>query len=253
MRNKKAQVALMVIVAMVIVAMIIILFFILGKRPTIILPGGETNVQSAVEKCARDAANEAVEKMIPQGGFVEPENYKVYKNTKVSYLCQNIGYYKPCINQHPMFINEEIKEIKNYVEPIVRQCFDSFKTEMEKRNYEVSMDEMQLNVSLATERIYIDIDRKIKLTKNEQTQTFDKYEIEIINPIYDLSKVAIEIASQEAKFCYFEYVGYMILYPKIGIEKFAFSDSTKIYTIQDKKSKKEMNIAIRSCAIPPGI
>ena len=63
----------------------------------------------------------------------------------------------------------------------------------------------------------------------------------------------MEISNQEAKYCYFEYVGYMLLYPKMDIEKFAMSDSTKIYTLKDKKSDKEMNIAIRSCAIPPGI
>jgi len=97
------------------------------------------------------------------------------------------------------------------------------------------------------------IGRKITLAKNEQSQTFNEYNIEVMNPLYDLSKVAIEIASQEAKYCYFEYVGYMILYPRFSIEKFAFSDSTKIYTIKDKYTNKEMNIAIRGCAIPPGI
>jgi hypothetical protein len=45
----------------------------------------------------------------------------------------------------------------------------------------------------------------------------------------------------------------MILYPRFDIRKVAMSDSTKIYTIEDKYSEKEMNIAIRSCVIPPGI
>ena len=250
--NKKAQVAIFVLEALVIAAMIIVLFLI-GKKPGILPISGDVSIQKSIEKCAKDSTNEAVEKMLPQGGFVEPENYKVRKNIKVIYLCQNIGYYKPCINQHPMFINEEIREIENYVKPRVEQCFLDMKNEYEKRSYSVDMDSMQLNVSLGSDRIYIFIGRKITLAKNEQSQTFNEYNIEVMNPLYDLSKVAIEIASQEAKYCYFEYVGYMILYPRFSIEKFAFSDSTKIYTIKDKYTNKEMNIAIRGCAIPPGI
>ena len=251
LHNKKGQVAIFVIVAIIIVA-IFVLYLALSNKP--ILSGqNEVNFQSAIDKCVKDAVEEATDKMIPQGGFIEPENYKIYKNTKVSYLCENIGYYKPCINQHPLLINEEVKEIENYIAPRVEQCFSNTKTELEKRNYNVLMSGMNLSVSLASGKIIIDIDRKVTLSKNEQTQTFDKFNVELTNPIYDLSKVAIEIANQESKFCYFEYVGYMILYPKVSIEKFAFSDSTKIYTIRDKQSKKEMNIATRSCAIPGGI
>jgi hypothetical protein len=34
---------------------------------------------------------------------------------------------------------------------------------------------------------------------------------------------------------------------------FTLSDSTKIYTIKDKETGKEFNIATRGCAIPAGI
>ena len=85
------------------------------------------------------------------------------------------------------------------------------------------------------------------------TQIIDGFDVQIISPLYDLVNVAVEIANQEAKYCYFEYVGYQVLYPNFDIRKFAFSEGTKIYTIKDKYSDKEMNIAIRSCAIPPGI
>jgi len=251
MKNKKGQIAIWVIMAIVIVV-IISMLFLFNKKP-IAIKTDEINVQNQIDKCARDAANEAVDKMLPQGGFIEPTNYKTYNNIKVSYLCQNNGYFKPCISQHPMLLNEEIKEIKDYVEPRVEQCFLSTKQELEKRKYSVEMKPMQLNVSLGTNRIYVYINREISVSKNEQAQKFETYNVELTNPLYDLSKVAIEIASQEAKYCYFEYVGYMILYPRFSIQKFAISDSTKIYTIEDKQSKKEMNIAIRSCAITPGI
>ena len=249
--DKKGQIAIFVIIAIVIVA-ILVIFFMINRKP--ILPNQEEfNLQSSIEKCTRDSSEEALDIMIPQGGFIEPENYKTYKNIKTTYLCQNTGYFKPCISQHPMLINEEINEVENYITPLIEQCFLTVKTELEKRNYAVTLEPMKLNVSFGTNKVLVSINRKISLTKNEQTSRFDEFNIAITNPIYDLSKVAIEIASQEAKFCYFEYVGYMILYPKFSIEKFAFSDATKIYSIRDKNSNKEMNIATRSCAIPPGI
>ena len=91
------------------------------------------------------------------------------------------------------------------------------------------------------------------MEKNGQTMKYNEFNADIKSPLYNLAKIAIEIASQQAKFCYFEYVGYMILYPRYSIDVFAMSDSTKIYSIEDRESGKKLNIAIRSCAIPPGI
>lgn len=251
MRNKKrAQMAIFVIIALFIVLALVLLLTL--KKNPIIVTSNDVNMKSSVEKCARDAINEAAEKMLSQGGFITPLNYKKYNNINIEYLCENIGYYSQCVNQHPMLINEEINEIKNYIEPIVEQCFESSKNELEKRLYNVSMQSSNLTIEFAPGKIILRIDKKINIQKAEQSQIFDGFRVETINPLYDLSNVAVEIANQEAKYCYFEYVGYMILYPQFSIEKIALSDSTKIYTIEDVQSKKKMNIAIRSCVMAPG-
>lgn len=251
MKNNRGQVGIWVIIGLVIFSIVLVIF-VLNKNP-ILHSTNENSVDNSVEKCIRDAANEAVDKMLPQGGFIEPSNYQVYNNIKVSYLCQNIGYYSSCINQHPALLNEEKKEIKNYISPITENCFENMKKEMEKKNYVVDMKQTELNVSLSSNKISIDVKKDITLKKNENVQKFSDYHIEIVNPLYDLSNVAMTIANEQARYCYFEYVGYMILYPRFDIKVFSMSDSTRIYTIADKKSKKEMNIATRSCAIPGGI
>src|SRR3989338_6177822 len=250
-QNKKAQVAIWFIIAIVIVALIAAIY-IFSKKP--ITPGIEfENPQDRIESCAIDAVNEAAELIIKHGGFVEPKNFKIYKNNKIEYLCENTGNFKPCINQHPMLLEEIKKEILNYVFPRIDQCFTIAIEELEKRQYSASMEPMKINVTLASDRIFLFIDRDLTLTKQENTERFKNFNIEINNHLYDLTKLAVEIGNQEAKFCYFEYVGYMILYPRFSIEKVALSDSTKIYTLKDKHSNKEMNIAVRGCAIPPGI
>lgn len=250
-KNKGAQVTIFFIIAIVIVAFIAIIF-VFSKR--VIVPSVEiANPQERIESCAKDAVIESTDLIIKQGGFVESKNFKIFNNNKIEYLCENTGNYKPCINQHPLLLEEIKKEILDYSYSRIDQCFSTIKEEYEKRQYHVVMEPMNISVSLATNRIYLFIARDLTLSKQEKTERFKDFRIEINNPLYDLTKVATEIGNQEAKFCYFEYVGYMILYPRFSIKKVALSDSTKVYSIKDKHSNKEMNIAVRGCAIPPGI
>ena len=206
-----------------------------------------------IEKCARDYVNDVVDKMLPTGGFVNPVNYKTYNGENITYLCEHIGYYKPCINQHPMYLDEMKGEIHGYIFNRIDNCFDELKKVLEKNGNVVTIGEQNISVELAPDRIFVKINRKLTMEKNGQTMKYNEFNADIKSPLYNLAKIAIEIASQQAKFCYFEYVGYMILYPRYSIDVFAMSDSTKIYSIEDRESGKKLNIAIRSCAIPPGI
>ena len=251
MRSKKGQVGLWVIVALVIVGAII-LFFTLRQLPTL-TSKAEFDPQQFIDKCARDSVNEAVDKMLPQGGFLNPGNFKVYNSIKIAYLCENEGYFRPCINQHPMFINEMKNEILGYIRPRMENCFESMKTTITSRRGSIELGAMSLNISAAPGKIYVDVIRKTTITEGGSTRIFDNFKVEVANPLYDLGNVAIEIANNEAKYCYFEYVGYMILYPNWDIRKFTMSDSAKIYTIKDKSSGKTINIAMRGCAMPAGI
>lgn len=251
--NRKGQLMIWVIVAIVIV-IVIILFFFLRKTIT---PGFKENIiedpRSFIHNCVKTNVEEVVDIMLPQGGFVNPKHIKLYKDINISYLCYNAGNYRPCINEHPLFLNEMKNEIKAYIEPRIEQCFQNYKSEMGKRNTRIDLGPMKLDIDFAPNKIYVNIDREVDINKNDESFNLNEFKIEIINPIYNLGRVAMEIASQEAEYCYFEHVGYMILYPKFRISVFSMSDSTKIYTVLDKKSRKEINIAIRSCAIPPGL
>ena len=67
--------------------------------------------------------------------------------------------------------------------------------------------------------------------------------------LYELVRIAVDIVRNEARFCYFEYLGYMNLYPRYNIHLKVFSDSTEVYSIKDEYTQEEMNIAIRGCAL----
>jgi len=60
---------------------------------------------------------------------------------------------------------------------------------------------------------------------------FKGFKLGIRTELYELSRLAQEIVSQEAKFCFFDNLGYMLLYPEIKIDKFSVEDGTVIYTL----------------------
>ncbi len=249
--GKIGQVVLWAIVAVAMLSILILLFAVQKKH--IPSPADEFDPQAYIQKCAKDAGREAADIMLPQGGFISPKNFKMYQNIEVEYLCQNIGYFKSCINQHPLLIEEMKMEILNYTRPVIINCLNTLKIELDNRKYNSTMHNPKINISLAPKKIFIIIETGMTLEKNSIVRKFNYIEAQIDYPIYDLAIVANDIASQEANYCYFEYIGYSLLYPEFDIRKFTLSDSTRIYTIKHKSSNKVMNVAIRGCAIPPGI
>jgi len=251
MINRKGQVTLWVVIAIAIVATILLLFFI--QRGPVLDSAKEENPESFIQKCVRKHVGDAIDIMLPHGGFIEPENTVLHNNIEVVYLCENIGNYLPCVNQHPMYINEIKEEIRSYVDPRVDECFSDLKREFETRQTEIELGEQNILVALGPDRVNLEVQRKTTISRGGETRVIDNFKVETINPLYDLAIVASEIASQEAKYCYFEYVGYMVLHPRFDIRVSLEEDSIRIYTIGDKKTGKELNIATRSCGLPPGI
>ena len=118
--NKRAQVTLWIILALVLIGVVLLFFFVINK-PNGPVTVEESEPKSYIERCARDAVIEAVDIMLPQGGFIEPENYKVFNDIKIEYLCKNIGEFKTCINQHPVYL-EDLKNEINIYTPDVGLC-----------------------------------------------------------------------------------------------------------------------------------
>ena len=256
-KDKEAQITIWVILGVIIVASILLIFLIRTK-PELIRPnqGEETfDTQSYIEQCTRQSVIEVVDIMIPQSGLLTQRNTIVFNNTNVEYLCDYIGYYDPCINQHPALMQEMKRDITSYITPKLDECFDTMKVEFERKQGSVDFDNSPplVTVDFGRDKIFIMVEKETTVTKLGESNTFDSFDFEISSPLYNLAGIAMEIADQEAKYCYFESVGYSIIYPRYNIGLFRMSDSTKIYTIKDIKSGKSMYIAVRGCAIPHGL
>jgi hypothetical protein len=256
--NSKSGQAMIWIILGVVLAASILLFFVITREPTIIRPPSSDvsfDAESFLDECTSKYVNEAVNIMLPQGGFLKPRNPVYFNNTKIEYFCENVGLYDGCVNQHPMLIYDLETEIKNYLKENGRmiKCLDEMKREFSDRGADISAPlSPTVGVELDYDKVIVHLEDEMKITKLGETRTIKEFRIEVKSPLYDLALIANEIASQEAKYCHFEYVGYNVLYPKYKVSKYAMSQPIRIYTILDKKSGKEMNIAIRSCAIPAG-
>jgi len=261
-KMRKGQVAIWVILGVVLFASVL-LFVLLGQRvgePDV--PGrvGKDTVfdmQSFLDECTEQYVLEAVGMMLPRGGFVEPKNFVLFNNTEISstvptpieYSCKNRGFYDPCVPQHLTLINDMEREVEDYILPRLVDCFDDMKREFGNRNGVLSSEPgLGLRVDFVLDEIRVNIKKEVTITKNEETRKFSEFDVRVQSPVYNLADIA-----REAEYCYFEYVGYSILYPRYEIRKKVMSDPVKIYTIEDLKSGEKMNIAIRGCAIPAGI
>lgn len=251
--SRKSQVTIFIIIALIIIVAIA-LIFVLWKKPTVSI-SPETNPSAYIEKCTKDATKEAIDNLSEQGGDIKPEGSVMYKDKSIAYLCYNANFYKPCVNQRPLLIEHIEKEITNYIEPKMRECFSDLRQELEKRNYNVEMGNMNtedIKTELQSKRVIVTIERKLQITKNEETKKFDLFKIQLSNPIYELAKIAMEVANQESRYCNFDILGFMIIYPEYDAKKFR-TDSDTIYILKEVATGKEFTFAIRSCAMPAGL
>jgi len=251
--SRRGQVTIFIILGIVIVAAIIAVFMLrsggLSTEPS------ELNPRQFIQKCAKDAAEEAIEIMLPQGGDLNPSLFKLYDGNEVAYLCYTPNYYVGCVNQRALYFEHLEREIEAYVRPRVDACFESVREENERDGSVVDIGAQTLGVSLAPGKVEISIDREMTVDAGDNVQSFSDFDTGVISPLYSLAEVANEIVNQEVEFCNFEYLGFMLLHPEFDIEKKAIGDaeaSSKVYIIGDRRSGDKLYIMIRSCAFKSG-
>lgn len=251
-KMKKGQISIFIIVGVMLIGAVVLFFLVFSSGDISIGKERDFNAESFVSTCIRESVRKNVDIMLPQGGFSNPQDYKLYQDIKVPYLCKNVNYYEPCINQYPRYITSLKEELEDNMNTDMQECFISLDAELASRGYSYNGGDFDIDAILKQGFVEVVVYRDMEISKDGSSQTIKSFSASVSSPLYDLGYVANEIARQEAKYCYFEYVGFSLLYNDFDIMKTAVSDSTKIYSIKDKLSEKVMNIAVRGCAIPAG-
>ena len=244
--NKKAQLTIFIILALVIVAILLVLFY---PRIKILVSGPAPT--DYIKECGEKATKEVLEKISLQGGSLEPENYILYEGNKVDYACYTNEYYKRCVMQKPFLKQDIEKEIIAYIEPKVKDCFDSLKAQLEKRGSFVKIQDMSIDVSIIPNSIIVTINAPMTITKGSIAR-LEKFKININSQMYDLVIISSAIANYEARYGSSDSLTYMLYYPDVKVEKKELSDGETIYILSYKPTNEKFVFASRSIAWPAG-
>jgi hypothetical protein len=167
-------------------------------------------------------------------------------------VCYNPDFYKRCVNQRPLFVEHIEAEITNYITPQVTSCFDKVENNLRTRYDNVEAGEMTLTTRLYPKQVVVEINKKISASRGDQIRTFERFRMNMVHPIYDLAKLTMEISNQEARYCNFDDLGYMILYPQYDIASTITGDSDTIYVVKERSTNQQFKFATKSCLLPAG-
>jgi len=248
----KSQVTIFVILALIIIV-IIALAYVIIKKPGQIIQA-EENPQAYIESCVEKALENNEAKQIDNNLYSNmSDNYILYMNQKVKYLCKASMFYVPCVNQEPMLIEFVRKNIQRDIKPEIESCFNELKKTLAKRGYDVQEGALSYEIQFEKEAIKANINKKIVLKKNEDIRIFDNFNAKIKSPLFVLVDTARNIVNYESTLCEFNNMNWEKNFPDISIKRFVTGDQTKVYTLMDKTSEKKINIAVKTCVLPAGI
>lgn len=247
--NKKAQIAIFVILAIALI-IIIVLLFVFRQNLTFIT-SGETPIDQ-VKKCVREATEQGLTLITTQGGAIEPQNFILYQGNKVDYLCYTEEDYQQCIMQKPLLKQTIEQELEAFTQPKINNCLNSLKSSLQDKGYQVSLDQPTTSIEIFPNNIQISLNSlNLQITK-DNTESYPTLKTDINSKLYDLVIIAPSISNWEARYGDSEIMNYMLNYPSLKVEKKPQDDGTNIYILTNTKTQDKFLFASRSMVIPVG-
>jgi len=246
--NKRGQLTIFIIVAVVILSVILVLLFYPKIKVAI---SGDLNPDSYLAKCIEPAIKPKLDLMAKQGGYLNPEGFLFYQNTRIKYLCYTPEFYKVCQVQQPMIKAHVEQELTKVVADKAKICMDNLKKEYESRGYSVMVGKSDYKVEMVPGKIRINFEMPMSITK-ETTQTYKEFNADLNSQMYDLLMIAQSIVEFESTLGDSETLIYMQYYPDLRVDKTKLSDGTKVYKLTNVVTKESFTFASRSLSWPPG-
>lgn len=248
--NKRGQVTIFIIIAIAIVVLGILIFtFFPGLRST--FGFREENPNNFLQSCLTDRVQETAELVSSQGGSLNPENFVLFDNSKVEYLCYTNEYYLTCSVQQPLLKEHIENEFKDNLTEDVSFCLNEMNQNFKDAGYQVVLNQGEFDVELLPKRIEVHVNSSLSLTKGE-TVNYDSFTIPFNNNLYELVTIANSILEFESSIGDAETTTYMDYYKDLKVEKNKKSDGTTIYVLTDRNTEDKFQFASRSVAWPAG-
>ena len=250
--NKSGQLTIFIIAAIVIVGLILMVYLFF---PSVLVNLGivSGNPSTFIQNCIEEEIQNNVDKISVQGGSLEPENFILYQDNKIEYLCYNDNYYLTCVMQQPLLKQHIENEIKRGIKNQEDVCFDSLRESFQRRGYDVSLSQGESFVELLPKKISVTFEKELTLTQGDSSERFEKINVVLDNNLYELISIANSILNWEARYGDSETTLYMGYYPDLKVEKKVQSEGSTVYILTDRNKGNKFQFASRSVAWPPGV
>jgi hypothetical protein len=249
--NSRGQVTIFIILAIIIVAIGVLIYSFYPQIKTS-LTTQQQNPPSFIQSCLEEKIRNTVELISEQGGSIAPENYALYNDSNVEFLCYTTEYYRPCLIQQPMLKPHIESEIINEIKEDAVACFNSMRESYVKQGYSVDLTEGETLVELLPQRISTNFNYSLTLTKGENTQKYNSFVVLLDNNLYELTAIANSIIDWESTYGDAEVTTYMTYYHNLKVEKNVLSDGRKVYVLSDRNLGNKFQFAVRSQVWPAG-
>jgi len=249
--NKRGQITIFIIVGILVVIFAVLVFLLYPKIQTG-FGFDEKNPAKFLQKCFEENLKNSVEKISLQGGSLEPENFYLYQDNKVEYLCYTSEYYITCTMQQPMLKSHIEFEISDGISETGKKCLSDLENNYKNNGYQVELKNRDIIVELLPKKIITKINSSLILTKAGEKTVFNSISFAETNNLYELVAIANSILNMEARYGNSETTIYMDYYHNLKIEKYKQTDGTTIYILTDSDTKDKFQFASKSLVWPPG-
>lgn len=236
---KKAQVTTFIIAGILIVAVIFFMLWLRGSFTTIgrqySLEETMDAVNQHISTCLSQVSEQQTILIGKQGGFlnVADSSYRLYNDTKISYLCYNLDDSKKCRTR--ILLREDMeKYVNDNIQLLLSSCINlnTFK------NNQVSIiagNDYDVDTNIGDNTIIITLNYPVKvISKQNNAQLENSQYTSVINyPLGRLYNTALSIISEEALVGEFDPLPYMLTHQGIRIQKLRpYPDKLYILSMQ---------------------
>jgi len=252
-KNKDGQVTIFIIIAILIVAAIVAALYFTGKISFVNTPA--ENPEAYLRNCMMTSAKEAENIILDTNGHpqLNSTNYILYNKEKVPYACTVSEFYSPCIPQDPGFFSYITQLMENKVVRDTEECLKNLVEDLESKKYAVQVDPGNITLKIQKDFISVSFGKRIYATKDEESKQISNIDLVYSTKLYDMIKLEQTIVNYESTICEFNKMNWMRHDNSIAIFTTRTSDQTKVYTLRERLTDREIKFAIKTCVMPAGI
>lgn len=214
MNNKRGQVTIFVIIGIVLVILVGLGYYLydvkgLGIAPQTFLGNEMQPVEENALNCIASVSGNVLDDLGLRGAFLSPDSYLLYKGDMVTYLCSDVAG-DGCLN-HLRTKKQIEDEIESAITMGMNECVDKTLVGSFLKSYDYNFGEISTNVDILNDRVLINVNYPVTMTKGGVTQTLDPLKVDRDDiPLGGMYDVVYDILQKRSLGEDFETIPYML-------------------------------------------